>query len=273
MKTPKRLILILCLLLSNLVTHAQSVGDKAPDFTLDKLNGGSFKLSQQSDKVVFIFFFGSACPHCLANGPNTQSGIYEVYKDNPDFVAVGLDTWDRNSATVTNFKEQTKIEYELCLNASSVQASYSTTYDRIVIVDKEGTIRYKASANATTEIVKAASDVIATYLSAGNGGGGGDGDDGDGGMVLSTIEPSTADLLLYPVPAHDYLTIESDKVVDRPASVKLYDITGKYVKTQGFLKSIEGQLTINVSDQPTGLNILEITFEDQSTIRRMFIKE
>ncbi|MEJ2053006.1 MAG: redoxin domain-containing protein [Calditrichaceae bacterium] len=34
------------------------VGDKAPDFTLDKLGGGEFTLSDYSGKVIFIFWFG-----------------------------------------------------------------------------------------------------------------------------------------------------------------------------------------------------------------------
>jgi cytochrome oxidase Cu insertion factor (SCO1/SenC/PrrC family) len=80
--------LVLSLFLLNFVGNidAQSVGDQAPDFTLSTVNGTSFTLSNQQGKVVFIFIFGYACPHCLANGNNTQTGIYQKYKNNEDFV-------------------------------------------------------------------------------------------------------------------------------------------------------------------------------------------
>lgn len=51
---------LLILIFSGLVTLAQAagVGDKAPDFTLNALDGGSYTLSALQGKVVYIFWFG-----------------------------------------------------------------------------------------------------------------------------------------------------------------------------------------------------------------------
>lgn len=146
--------------------YGQDVGSSAPDFTLSTDEGSSFKLSDQKGKVVFIFFFGYACPHCLGNGNNTETGIYNVYKSNNDFVAIGIDTWNGNASGVANFKSSTGLTYPLCYEGSQVVTEYKTTYDRIVVIDKDGIIQYKSSANSTSDVVKTASNVIMPLLNA-----------------------------------------------------------------------------------------------------------
>ncbi len=46
------------LLLGIIPLYAVGVGDKAPDFTLEKLSGGNITLSDYQGKIVYIFFFG-----------------------------------------------------------------------------------------------------------------------------------------------------------------------------------------------------------------------
>ncbi len=152
------------LLLVPVKSEAQSAGTEAPDFTLSTLGGGEFSLSGQKGKVVFIFFFGYACPHCLINGSNTENDVYAEYMDLPGFVAIGIDTWDGNESGVQSFKNSTGISYPLALQGSGVVSAYQTTYDRIVIVDPEGIIRYTATANATSDIVAEATGIIDIYI-------------------------------------------------------------------------------------------------------------
>jgi len=40
------------------VAFAADVGDPAPDFTLSKLGGGDFTLSDYKGKIIYIFWFG-----------------------------------------------------------------------------------------------------------------------------------------------------------------------------------------------------------------------
>jgi len=39
------------------IAGAVGVGDEAPDFTLNKVGGGTFQLSNHRGKIVYIFWF------------------------------------------------------------------------------------------------------------------------------------------------------------------------------------------------------------------------
>ena len=76
MKTIFTLIFAL-FLLGSFTSSAQTQGEDAPDFTLNKLGGGEFKLSDQKGKVVFIFWLGDKCPFMPGSCPKRiQIGYY-----------------------------------------------------------------------------------------------------------------------------------------------------------------------------------------------------
>lgn len=223
---------------------SQGVGDLAPDFTLSTVDGSQFKLSDNSGKVVFIFLFGYACPHCLANGNNTETGIYSLYKQNNDFVAIGIDTWDGNSSAVENFISQTGITYPVALNGSGIQSLYSTTYDRIIVIDQSGIIKFKATANATTTVVNDAKQII------------------DGLFNTTGIENSNVKKELfnvYPIPANKNIYIDNINHEYNFTSVKIINSTGQVVfnkkLTQQDFNSIINIPTHNFSN---GVYILQL---------------
>lgn len=59
-----------------------SVGKQlSPDFTLQKLGGGTFSLSEfRGKKPVVVDFWASWCPNCRRDMPNLNR-FYEKYKD------------------------------------------------------------------------------------------------------------------------------------------------------------------------------------------------
>ncbi len=127
-------------------------GDAAPDFSLEGLDGSTVKLSDYENKVVVLFFFGNTCPSCRAVGPDIESKLNKDFSGNADYVILGLDQWDGNSASVQSFKDNTGISFPLLLKASSVAADYGTTYDRLVVIDKSGKVVHKGTSAATNDI-------------------------------------------------------------------------------------------------------------------------
>ena len=50
-------------------------GTTAPAFTLTSLDNTQVKLSDYSNKVVVLFFFGNTCPSCKAIAPSIESKL------------------------------------------------------------------------------------------------------------------------------------------------------------------------------------------------------
>lgn len=135
----------------------QPSGEAAPDFTYTSLDGMEFTLSDYEGEVVYIFFFGANCPHCRTNGPVTESKIYQEFIGNPNFTAVGLDTWNTSASEVESFKNVTGITYPLLLNARQSLVDYygnTSAYDRSVVIDAEGKIAYMGTDFVNTDADK-----------------------------------------------------------------------------------------------------------------------
>lgn len=158
----KIVVLVLLSWISSTVTAQTSVGETAPDFTLPILNSEeSAMLSAHTDKVVYIFFYGANCPHCKTNGPVTESDIYQTYKDDPNFLAFGIDTWNMSASSNNSFRNVTGLTYPLLLNGRNTLNAYygnTSSYDRSVVVGLENTLVYKGSVQVDNDVdeVKAA---------------------------------------------------------------------------------------------------------------------
>ncbi len=127
-------------------------GEMAPDFSLKALDMSQVMLSEYDNKVVVLFFFGSTCPSCKAAGPSVESMLVTPFASRTDYQLIGLDQWDGNSAAVEAFKTATGLSVPLLLNASGVAANYKTTYDRLVVIDKTGTIVFSGTQGAAADI-------------------------------------------------------------------------------------------------------------------------
>lgn len=131
----------------------------APSFTLTSLSGSDISLSDYNDKVVVLFFFGNTCSSCRAVASMVESQIFQPNKDNSKFRLVGLDQWDGNKASVEAFQASTKVTFPLLLKASAVASDYETTYDRLVVINKEGKIVFVGKQNASSDVSTVVSQV------------------------------------------------------------------------------------------------------------------
>lgn len=149
-----RLVFFLALWLVPGAVFAQSVGDPAPEFSYTTLSGDELSLSDYSGKVVFLFLLGNQCPFCLSVGHRTETEVNDVYSSSGAFQAIGLDLWDNSSSvsTVTAFKNHTGITYPICLKAGSMAGLYNTTYDRLIVIDGDGVIRFKGASNVSSTL-------------------------------------------------------------------------------------------------------------------------
>lgn len=233
---------------------AQGVGDNAPDFTLNDLDGDSFTLSSHLGKVVFIFTFGNSCSHCIANGPNTESGIYQVYKNNSDFVAIGIDTWDGNEGQVQSYRNTTGLTYPLMLNGSSFLSAYSTGYDRMIVVDQNGVIRYKSTSDATASVVAEAKLVVSDLLST---------------TALESNQTSSIQLEAAYLSSQNLLRINNPFGNDGPITYRIMDMTGRILQQSKLYLSESNDIALEVPSR--GLNFISLS-DGQKSYTSKFIR-
>lgn len=247
----KKLFIIGTLLLalfSYSIVNAQEIGDTAADFTYKDLEGATHSLSDYKGKVLFLFVFGNRCFNCKAIGNDTETRVNQVYKQKQDFQALGLDTWSLSTvANVGNFQMATGITYPLLLQASNIEQLYSTTYDRIIIVDREGIIRHKNKSVDTEDDLNNAIAVLEQlFLSM-------DVDPvGDGlNAGLSAV---------YPNPSNEQVNIRFSTLANARVSIRVYSPLGQELRriVDNTLPAGEHERNVRVSDLSPGIYFIRM---------------
>jgi len=120
------------------------IGQKAPDVTLQLINGSFVKLSDLKGKVVVLQFTASWCSVCRKEMPHLEKEVWLPNKDK-NFILIGVD-FDEPLETVVAFQKQMKITYPMALDPGaeifSQFALKQSGVTRNVVIDQTGTIVY-----------------------------------------------------------------------------------------------------------------------------------
>jgi peroxiredoxin len=144
--------------------HAQEdqpmLGQIAPSFTLNDLNGKTYSLEQSKGRFVVIHFATTWCPFCNAEAPNLEK-LYKEYKDKGVTVFI-IDVKEGKELIEKSFS-RFNFSFPVLLDTEGkVSASYapegvqpSLQRDEVplasnLIIDKEGKISYYSLLNTTS---------------------------------------------------------------------------------------------------------------------------
>jgi peroxiredoxin len=114
-------------------------GSMAPDFTLKDVKGNSVTLSQYRGKVVFLNFWATWCPPCLAEMPAMER-LNEVYGSR-DFVMLAVNAEEDVEAVKAFLKEHPHsfpVLLDLEAEAQSLYGVYR--FPETFLIDKSGKI-------------------------------------------------------------------------------------------------------------------------------------
>ena len=114
-------------------------GGKAPDFSVAMLNGEVFTLSKHKGKVVFLNFWATWCPPCIAEMPAIQE-LSEKYEN--EVVFIGVDVAE-DSLKVQDFIDREGYTYNIGLDSYGdlIRDVYPTDgIPYTIVIDADGII-------------------------------------------------------------------------------------------------------------------------------------
>ncbi|HCC71814.1 MAG TPA: redoxin [Bacteroidales bacterium] len=141
-------ITVFCLLASIILGQVYEhgylvkVGDHAPDFLIEEVNGKEYMLSDLRGQVVMMQFTASWCSVCREEMPYIEKEIWQLKRDE-GLKVIGIDK-DEPPETVKRFINDMNISYPLALDPGagifSLYAQKDAGVTRNVIIDRDGKI-------------------------------------------------------------------------------------------------------------------------------------
>ncbi|MBI3495533.1 TlpA family protein disulfide reductase [Candidatus Berkelbacteria bacterium] len=111
----------------------------APDFTAQKLGGGTISLAQyRGKKPVVLDFWATWCPNCRRDMP-AVSQFYPKYKDRAEIIGVNI---QESESIVADFIKARGITFPIVVDpAGLVSAKYGVQYTNFhVLINTDGTV-------------------------------------------------------------------------------------------------------------------------------------
>jgi peroxiredoxin len=124
-------------------TTLTEVGQAAPEFEVTTLEGESFSLSGQRDRVVVVNFFATWCPPCREELPHLEREVWQRFRgDAFSLVALGR---EHTAEELEPFAEESGFSFPIAPDPErAAYARYAQMHiPRTVVVGPDGTILFQ----------------------------------------------------------------------------------------------------------------------------------
>ncbi|PLX91246.1 MAG: thioredoxin [Desulfuromonas sp.] len=113
---------------------------KAPDFTLEDLQGQKVSLSDFKGKIVMVNFWATWCPPCIEEMPSMEK-LSRRFSDE-DFVLLAINVEENSRTIVENFLKKNPYTFPVLLDQDAkVQQLYGAyRFPETVIINRHGEI-------------------------------------------------------------------------------------------------------------------------------------
>lgn len=112
------------------------IGETAPDFSVEVIDGGTFTLSEHHGRPVVVNLWASWCGPCRDEIPD----ISAFATDNPDITVVGVAVEDADQ-TARDFAAEIGASYPLALGTTEFEDAYPNLgLPATYIIGEDGTV-------------------------------------------------------------------------------------------------------------------------------------
>jgi len=135
------IMLVVFIIVPFIVFGASVIGKPAPDFTSMDIEGDTFKLSDQSGKVVLLDFFATWCGPCRAMIPILRE-LREEFNSSVIILSIDVDaTEDVNM--LRNFRAANNITWPILRDTSGISSAYGiNAIPTFYLIGSDGIVRY-----------------------------------------------------------------------------------------------------------------------------------
>jgi peroxiredoxin len=117
-------------------------GDKAPNFTVEMVDGSQITLADLKGKVVVVNFWATWCPPCRQELKVVEKGLINRFKGQP-FMFLPISRGEKKT-TVEAFRKQNDYTFPMGLDPQqTIYKKYASNYiPRNFVVGKDGKVIY-----------------------------------------------------------------------------------------------------------------------------------
>lgn len=118
-----------------------ALGDRAPDFKVQTMDGEEVNLSDYKGKKVFLNFWATWCPPCKAEMPHMQA-FYEEQPEDVEILAVNL---EESTEKAADFAKQYELTFPILMDADGTVAETYEVYTipTTYVLNEDGTVHQK----------------------------------------------------------------------------------------------------------------------------------